>query len=290
MLDPFYISIMDKNSGNVGNRMFMYMYARILQNLYLPNSEIVNFSINEFGIDCRSQKMHGRILSINGGHKHSMNNIAYFAKNKIYDGIYFHGFVQRMEYYPCVDFCSSLFPNPISTSIIRDDEILINIRGSEILKAIHPDYVPVPIDFIEQVLKETGLSPVIMGQIGNDFYSEELKKRIPHSRIINHSSVKEDFDLIRNSKNIILSVSTFSWIAAWLSKKNQKIHLPMLGFLNPKQRNDINLLPIWDNRYIFYKFPEIKWIRSNENISYIIGRGKIYDKIPHNEVAKYLAH
>lgn len=195
-----------------------------------------------------------------------------------------------MEYYPCVDFCSSLFPNSIPKLQINDNEILINIRGAEILRAVHPDYVPVPIDFIEQVLNETGLSPVIMGQIGNDFYSEELKKRIPHARLIKHSSMREDFDLIRNSKNIILSVSTFSWIAAWLSKTNQKIHLPMLGFLNPKQRNDINLLPIWDDRYVFYKFPEVKWIGSNENISYIIGKRKIYDKIPHDEVAKGLIY
>ena len=39
----------------------------------------------------------------------------------------------------------------------------------------------------------------------------------------------------------------------------------MLGFLNPKQRPDVNLLPTNDDRYHFYEFPVRRWTGSVED-------------------------
>ena len=52
----------------------------------------------------------------------------------------------------------------------------------------------------------------------------------------------------------MLSVSTFAWLAAWLSKAVQ-IHLPVCGLFNPMQVPDVDLLPITDPRYTFHLFP-----------------------------------
>jgi hypothetical protein len=63
-----------------------------------------------------------------------------------------------------------------------------------------------------------------------------------------------DFALLRAADELVVSVSTFSWLAAWLSRATT-IHLPLSGFLNPQQNRTIDLLPIHDPRYRFYLFP-----------------------------------
>jgi hypothetical protein len=49
-------------------------------------------------------------------------------------------------------------------------------------------------------------------------------------------------------------VSTFSWLAAWLSDAEQ-IFMPLSGLLNPMQSTDVDLAPLNDPRYRFFLFP-----------------------------------
>jgi hypothetical protein len=63
-----------------------------------------------------------------------------------------------------------------------------------------------------------------------------------------------DFALMRAARHLVVSVSTFSWLAAWLSHA-ETITIPLTGFYNPAQRPDVNLLPLDDPRYRFYLFP-----------------------------------
>jgi hypothetical protein len=51
-----------------------------------------------------------------------------------------------------------------------------------------------------------------------------------------------------------LSVSTFSWLAAWLSHAST-IFMPLTGFYNPFQDRDVDLVPLDDSRYKFDLFP-----------------------------------
>ena len=60
--------------------------------------------------------------------------------------------------------------------------------------------------------------------------------------------------MLRRSKNIIPAISTFSWLAAWLSDADT-IYYPLSGFLNPIQSEDVNLFPRGDRRYRLYLFP-----------------------------------
>lgn len=284
------ISMMGFGPGNIGNRIFMYWYCRMLQNDFIPEFDIVNFSIPELGIYCRKSDIVGRTLEIKDGHRHSMSEIAYLINNGIYDNIYFHGFVQRMEYYKSRNFLSSLLPEPILSKKIDDNCILINIRGSEILKAIHPDYVPIPISFIEQIIKETNLHPVFCGQLGDDFYSNEIRNRFSYASFIKNKTAREDFDIIRMSKNVLLSVSTFSWIAAWISNTAQNIYMPLIGFYNPKQRSDIDLIPLRDKRYNFYEFPIIKWQNKIEQLDFIINGGSVFNKINTEKLMDFIEY
>ena len=57
---------------------------------------------------------------------------------------------------------------------------------------------------------------------------------------------------LRNAAHVVLSVSSYAWLATWLSEKAKTIHLPVAGLFSPLNRETF-LLPIGDPRYEFYK-------------------------------------
>jgi hypothetical protein len=190
-----------------------------------------------------------------------MSSIAYSLRERIYDSLLFDGFVQRLEYFPNRDLFSSFFPahHTPSREMLGPKFLLINIRANEILTNIHPDYHPLPLSYWEELANISKLEPVIMGQLGNNKYSEEVRSRFHGCYFFPKQSPVEDFETIRNATNIAVSVSSFSWLAAWLSRTAQTIYLPVSGFLNPIQRRDVDLLPVNDPRYKFFIFPVGHW-------------------------------
>lgn len=115
-----------------------------------------------------------------------------------------------------------------------------------------------PVQFYVRIVEQTGLRPVFLGQIQEGRYLDEIRRAFPDAAIIPARDVLADFQAMRKSKNIVLSLSSFSWLAAWFSDAD-RIHLPVFGFLNPRQRPDINCLPVGDSRYSFYLLPVRKW-------------------------------
>jgi hypothetical protein len=80
---------------------------------------------------------------------------------------------------------------------------------------------------------------------------------------VQSASLLADFGFLRSSSNLVLSVSTFAWWAAWLSDA-QSIFLPVRGFFDPRVRPDVRLLPRDDERYRFIEFAETEsWTGSN---------------------------
>ena len=64
-----------------------------------------------------------------------------------------------------------------------------------------------------------------------------------------------DFETIRQSRNVVIGVSTYSWLAAWLSRSADNIFLTVNGLFNPMQKTHVNLVPFGDPRYKFFLFP-----------------------------------
>jgi hypothetical protein len=147
-----------------------------------------------------------------------------------------------------------------------DGEILLNVRADEILKARHPDYGPIPLGFYVSVLRNTGLRPVFMGQLGEDDYSRLLRESFPEARFIASQGELGDFEAMRRARHLAISVSTFSWAAGWLSEA-ESIHMPLLGFYNPDQRPDISLISQGDERYFYYGFLRRKWQATPEQVA-----------------------
>ena len=99
-----------------------------------------------------------------------------------------------------------------------------------------------------------GLNPVFVGQLGDSEYVRQLRQRFPGAQFIDSQGPRADFDLIRSAKNIVVAISTFSWLAAWLSQA-KTIILPVSGFYNPAHHREVDLLPVDDIRYRFFLFP-----------------------------------
>jgi hypothetical protein len=164
----------------------------------------------------------------------------------------------RMAHYD-LERVRHLFPRaPTVTQVVTQDELLINVRGAETLDNVHADYGPLPVHYLRRLVEMTGLRPVLMGQIGSDWYSEALRNTFPGCREIPSQGVREDFEIIRATPHIAMSLSSFSWLASWLSEA-QTIHMPVVGIFNPQQRPDIDLLPLEDPRYRFYAFEVRRW-------------------------------
>ncbi len=144
--------------------------------------------------------------------------------------------------------------DPAEAEGFGPDHLVINLRGSEVYAAPRPDQTLIPAAFYEEVVLRTGLTPVFMGQVGANPYVDDLRRRFPDAEFLPSYGSKLDFEIIRRSRNIVVSVSTFSWLAAWLSDAEQII-LPLSGFLNPFQAPEADLLPLRDPRYQFHLFP-----------------------------------
>jgi hypothetical protein len=169
------------------------------------------------------------------------------------------------------------------------EEIVIHIRADDILYGWHPDYQPLPLAYYNRIVKDTGLRPVFVGQMVPDWhpYVGRLRNLFPYARFPFSLGLIEDFERIRRSKHICISVSTYSWLAAWLSDA-ESIHMPIAGFYNPRFHPDVNLLPVNDKRYHFTLFEYARWTNSAEDIERIIApdnAGTSYDpRSYHNAV------
>ena len=163
-----------------------------------------------------------------------------------------------IERYPDPDECRQLFSRREAPPFVgRDHELVINVRGAETLDAVHPDYAPLPLAYYRYLVACTGLAPVFMGQLGDDPYSTALRGAFPEARFLPSFGAMADFEVLRSSRHVAASVSTFSWLACWMSDA-QSVHLPVSGILDPLQRPDIALLPLHDPRYRFYEAPTFR--------------------------------
>ncbi len=162
---------------------------------------------------------------------------------------------QRLEYFPEAEFCRGLFQaGPHVGAAFGAGYVVCPIRGGETLRVVNGDYVQIPIGFYEEMIAQTGLRPVFMGQLAQNVYTDALRARFASAVFLPSISPMEDFQTIRRSQNIILSVSTFSWLAAWLSEARQII-MPLAGLFNPERCPDHDFIPYSEPRYRFFRFP-----------------------------------
>jgi hypothetical protein len=128
-----------------------------------------------------------------------------------------------------------------------------------------------PLAFYHRLVRETGLRPVFVGQVQDNWYTRALREQFPGARYLS-GGVVEDFQTMRGARNVVVAVSSFSWLAAWLSDRAQAIHLPAAGLFNPAQRDDIDLLRPGDPRWQVHRFAPGHFTASEEQKAVLTSR------------------
>lgn len=168
----------------------------------------------------------------------------------------FSCFGMRMEHYLHAAYYRAIFrPPPIAEGVGFDENhIVCHVRAGEVLDGHAVNYTLTPVEFYAEVFERTGLKPVFMGQTEMNPYTARLRERFPAAIFLDTREVIVDFETIRQSKNIVVGVSTFAWLAAWLSNAD-RIFMTVSGLLHPMQYPLADFLPFGDPRYFFYLFP-----------------------------------
>jgi SAM-dependent methyltransferase len=257
--------------GNLGNRMLQYMAAIPIGSL-LDKNTVYNCHLPEWGLQF-NQDLHNKIkssisetITIRDSEVTTTIDAANIIIKSQKKNVILEGFFLRTELYFDRNFYQGIFPDTHGTRHLdqhfSDNDLVINVRSGELRGGIGW-YPLMPIEFYRQLVSSTGLRPIFVGQIDESLYTDELKRNFPDAQMINSVSPVDDMNLLRQAKNIVISVSTFSWLAGWLSNA-KKIFYPMLGFLHPTclkrgahGLGGVDMLPIDDPRYIYYLFPII---------------------------------
>lgn len=238
--------------GAVGNRMIQYMAALALA-ARVPGVRVEKVHLPEWGIQIPPTEIDPARLHVASGPSLPLDRLAERLVSGTADCVDIRSYAQRMENFLPAAAYRDLFGGP-SGNGAGGGELLCNIRQGEVLDARHPDYVLVPIDFYAELVQRTGLAPVFMGQLESTPYMDALRARFPKARYQPSQGAAADFAYIRGSRHIVPAISTFSWLAAWLSEAD-RVFLPVLGLLHPLQSRATHLLPLDDERFRFTLFP-----------------------------------
>jgi hypothetical protein len=277
-----------RHRGNLGNKMLQYMGALTLASR-IKDCKIVNVSIPEWGIEIPDDTQDelffdNEDLWVWDAFRPHVEELCAVANRSLSIRIMMGDHLQRMEFLMSPRFYDSIFPKgSVLTHRLTEKDLVINIRTGEILNGV-PHYPILPISFYEDVVSKTGLNPVFVGQLNPSEYVQQLRSRFSGARFIDSQGARADFDLIRSAKNIVVAVSTFSWLAAWLSEA-KTIILPLSGFLNPAHHREIDLLPVDDVRYRFFLFPLNYGLPEKESIEHHERMRGYWEEISRNQAA-----
>ena len=240
-----------KSRDRLANQMFQLMVAVELRRR-AGCGLIVGYNLPEWGLVSPPAPPPGRPMVVLREQRFDLDMAAFLLKSGIVETVVIEGWGMRLTNFRGPEHYRELFSTKLRGASISDDELLIHIRAEDILSGWHHLYFPLPFSFYEGVIEETGLRPVFMGQIGEDEYSRALFRKFSNARFLPRQSVVEDFETIRNAAHVVLSLSSFAWLSAWLSKTAKSIHLPVAGLFAPSF-DETMLVPANDNRYRFYK-------------------------------------
>ncbi len=240
--------------GNMGNRAIQYLVALALA-ARVPNARVVQIHLPEWGIQIAPFEGDRGRTEIVTAPQVDLVRLAAALNEGSLDCVDIRTYGQHMDNFLAPEAYRHLFDEPLLQATPGNhEELVCNIRQGDILDAHHPDYVLIPPGFYAELFETTGLRPVFCGQLDNSPYLATIKKRFPRARYVPSLGARQDFAFLRASRHIVPSISSFSWLAAWLSHADQ-IFMPVLGVFHPLQAGSVNLLPLADPRFRFTLFP-----------------------------------
>jgi hypothetical protein len=255
--------------GKLGNQMFQFMVALKIMD-WVPGLRLCGFDMPEWGLSRPVPAEYPQDAVLVEGQYVPVRQIARYLRHGVVHHLTMSALGMRLSNLKTVDYYREVFRDTKATDVesFGSARIVVNLRGAEILGNLHPDYTPIPLSFINQAVRSSGAQPVFLGQLGDDPYSRTIRERYPTAIFQPSRGPLNDFQTLRQSKQLVVAVSTFSWLAAWLSTA-EKIHMPVAGFFHPRQRPEYDLLPSHDPRYVFYECEPRRWSASSADFDYL---------------------
>jgi hypothetical protein len=234
--------------------MFQYMVALKFHSM-VPGCRIANVALPEWGIEHPPLESPGPEEIVAGQHAIDLDGLTERARAGAVRRVVYAGFGQRMENLLDAGVYRNVFRPPVAAASEFDERHLIcPIGASDASEQPGPFHPLTPVEFYADIVAETGLTPVFIGPGVPSLYADRLRTQFPQARFLDTGSAMADFEAIRQAKNIVVGVSAFAWLAAWLSHAD-RIFMAVSGLFNPLQYGFVDLLPFDDPRYRFCLFP-----------------------------------
>lgn len=245
--------------GRMGNHMAQLMFAIALRRRCRRTVVIEGYELPDWHL--AAPKMHHcRRPDISvGSHLTRVNQVATMIDWLKPESLSIDGVIIRTGNFLPPEEYQSLFPLDANEGIeTPEDAIVINVRSGDIAKPTHPDYGPLPISYYQYLVAYTGLRPIFMGELDDTPYCQALRETFPDAVYLPSMGARGDFQTVRRAKNVAISVSSFSWMAAFLSKST-RVHVPVAGMLDPRRRPDVDMLPLNDQRFAYHDIGATAW-------------------------------
>lgn len=252
-----YISINYK--GNYANRILQYLTAKGIQK-FAPEAHILNKMPDIGGgiLDTRSRLLVDG-LTANTGNLWSIDieGLGECLHKGEVESVTIDSYTFCVDHYPTRQECRNIFSGMVESDAIKGygaDKLVCHIRGDDILRGIHPSYTPLPSEYYKMLADDCGLDLVFYGQVEENDYTNKLRREFPDAEFSTSQDAAVDFEVLRRSKNLALSISTFSWLAAWLGEANI-IYMPIGGMFDPACMNGQIFIPVGDPAYRYTRLP-----------------------------------
>jgi hypothetical protein len=242
--------------GRLANLMIEYMVALKFAQM-VPDCRISNISIPAWGIDHAPLASPGPAAVERREQHIDLAALADRVWSRQISRIEWTGFGQRMENFLPPERYQDIFVAPSAAPMGYGPEYLVcPVRAEDILHGPNPEYVLTPVEFYRDIADMTGLTPVFIGQTQPNPYMDRIRAAFPDAVFRGpQDNPLVDFETIRQSRNVVVGVSTYTWLAAWLSRSAENIYMAVSGLFNPMQKPDVDLLPFGDARFRFFLFP-----------------------------------
>lgn len=256
-------------TNQLGNNLFQYVYSRLRAKylgiifssdveLLKPFDKLENYK--DYSIKEEKGKNESRFLTLSIPNR--------FAQNFKY----YENDVELIRRWMCrsVEHYTDEIEEKILEKVKRKDTLVIHLRYAKIIESVYladPTYHELPMSYYDEIIeKHKNCKNIIFvydkrSKSGADILIRNLKKRYNFVSISHHcESLLEDFLIMYHSCNLALSVSTFSWWAAFLSVKCKNViyypyHINVPWYNIKRLKTWFNFLLPKDKEYaqIFYK-------------------------------------
>jgi len=166
----------------------------------------------------------------------------------------------RINNFGAPELYDRFFPTTIASSQkIPKDTLLVHIRAGDVATLTHSSYGPLPISYYQYLAKFTGLKLAFVGELSASNYVQALREEFPGSVFLEGGSPLDDFQTLRRAENVAIAVSSFSWMATFLSRQAKAIHIPLAGLFDPIVAPHVDFLPLADKRVTIHQIPTLAW-------------------------------